>query len=88
MATLDVQGLSCSYGDVKVLENVFLRSGKGECIGIIGPNGSGKSTLLKALSKSIKPVSRIYRAPGPGPEVFLAGRAGAEHGGSVTGYAL
>ncbi len=57
MTTLDVQGLSCSYGDVKVLENVFLRSGKGECIGIIGPNGSGKSTLLKALSKSIKPVS-------------------------------
>ncbi len=54
---LDVQGLSCSYGDVKVLENVFLRSGKGECIGIIGPNGSGKSTLLKALSKTIKPVS-------------------------------
>ena len=36
---------------------MFLRSGKGECIGIIGPNGSGKSTLLKALSKSIKPVS-------------------------------
>jgi iron complex transport system ATP-binding protein len=57
MTMLDVQGLSCSYGDVKVLENIFLRSGKGECIGIIGPNGSGKSTLLKALSKTIRPVS-------------------------------
>ena len=52
-----MSGLSCNYGNVKVLENVFLSTGRGECVGIIGPNGSGKSTLLKALSKIIKPAS-------------------------------
>ena len=55
MATLDVSRLSVGYGNVQVLENVFLSSGPGECVGIIGPNGSGKSTLLKALSKIIRP---------------------------------
>jgi len=57
MATLDVARLAVNYGNVKVLEDVFICSCAGECIGIIGPNGSGKSTLLKALSKTIKPVS-------------------------------
>ena len=57
MTTIDVTGLSCKYGNVSVLEDVFLSSGPGECIGIIGPNGSGKSTLLKALSKIVKPAS-------------------------------
>jgi iron complex transport system ATP-binding protein len=57
MATLDVARLAVNYGNVKVLEDVFISSGAGECIGIIGPNGSGKSTLLKALSKIIRPKS-------------------------------
>jgi iron complex transport system ATP-binding protein len=57
MATLDVARLAVSYGNVKVLEDVFMTSAPGECIGIIGPNGSGKSTLLKAISKIIAPAA-------------------------------
>ena len=57
MATLDVARLAVNYGNVKVLEDVFISSCAGECIGIIGPNGSGKSTLLKALSKIIPPAA-------------------------------
>jgi iron complex transport system ATP-binding protein len=57
MTTLDVARLSINYGNVKVLEDVFITSGAGECIGIIGPNGSGKSTLLKAMSKIIRPAA-------------------------------
>jgi iron complex transport system ATP-binding protein len=57
MATLDVKRLAVNYGNVKVLEDVFISSSAGECIGIIGPNGSGKSTLLKALSKIIRPAA-------------------------------
>jgi iron complex transport system ATP-binding protein len=57
MATLDVARLTVNYGNVRVLEDVFLTSGAGECIGIIGPNGSGKSTLLKALSRIIQPAT-------------------------------
>ncbi|MCX5771729.1 MAG: ATP-binding cassette domain-containing protein, partial [Candidatus Hydrogenedentes bacterium] len=32
------------------LEEVSLRVGRGEFVGIIGPNGAGKTTLLKAVN--------------------------------------
>ncbi len=54
---LDVTDLAYSYGNYRVLENIFFQTSKGECVGIIGPNGSGKSTLLKMLSKVMKPAS-------------------------------
>ncbi|HUL62899.1 MAG TPA: ABC transporter ATP-binding protein, partial [Methanocella sp.] len=65
VARLDVARLAVRYGNVRVLEDVFLEAGAGECVGVIGPNGSGKSTLLKALSKIIRPAAG---------SVVLAGR--------------
>lgn len=47
---LEVQGLSFSYGDVKVLEDVSLWLREGEIVSVIGSNGSGKSTLLNLIS--------------------------------------
>src|SRR6185295_13201813 len=44
---LELEGISKSYGDKKVLENVSLRAERGDRIAILGPNGIGKSTLLK-----------------------------------------
>ena len=39
------------------LEDVNLRVGQGEVVGIIGNNGAGKSTLLKVLSRITEPTS-------------------------------
>jgi branched-chain amino acid transport system ATP-binding protein len=47
---LEVQGLSFSYGDVRVLEDVSLWLREGEIVSVIGSNGSGKSTLLNLIS--------------------------------------
>ena len=46
---LDVNQISFSYGNTKVLDNISLTAGLGDHISVIGESGSGKSTLLKLL---------------------------------------
>ncbi len=55
MVYLDVDGIECRYGSVKILENVSLTVKEGDFVGILGPNGSGKTTLLKSISRTLKP---------------------------------
>ena len=46
---LRVEGLSKSFGVIKVADEVEFELGFGECVGIIGPNGAGKSSLLNLI---------------------------------------
>ncbi len=46
---LIVNGLSKSFGNKKVLDNVSFSVKDKEIVGFIGPNGAGKSTLMKCL---------------------------------------
>lgn len=46
---VEVRGISKSYGDTHVLDNVRFNIAKGSIVGLIGPNGAGKTTTLKAL---------------------------------------
>jgi ABC-type polysaccharide/polyol phosphate transport system ATPase subunit len=39
------------------LQNIDLKIGQGEVVGIIGRNGSGKSTLLRVISRIITPTT-------------------------------
>jgi iron complex transport system ATP-binding protein len=55
MVLLNVDGVECHYGSVKVLEDVSLSVRGGDFVGILGPNGSGKTTLLKSISRTLKP---------------------------------
>ena len=48
---LTVEGLSKSFGDLKLFENVNLEIKRGEHVAIIGDNGTGKTTLLKILNE-------------------------------------
>jgi len=57
MVKLETQGITLTYGDKRVVEDVTLRVMPGEIVGIVGPNGSGKSTIIKALSRIIAPHS-------------------------------
>ena len=52
---MDVEELSYSYREKKVLDSISLSVGKGEILGILGPNGCGKSTLLKNLNRNLSP---------------------------------
>lgn len=52
---IEVKGLSCGYGNKKVLKDVNFVGNSGDIICILGPNGSGKSTLLKSILGLLKP---------------------------------
>ncbi len=47
---IQVEGLSVSYGNKRILSNVFLEVKAGHIYGLIGPNGAGKSTLFNPSS--------------------------------------
>lgn len=51
---LNIQNLSCGYGNAFRLHNINLNLSKGDFIGIIGPNGSGKTTLFNSISGLLK----------------------------------
>ena len=53
MELLNIEHLSCGYGDRPVLNDVNLTVKEGESVLIAGPNGCGKSTLLKAIIGSL-----------------------------------
>jgi len=55
MVSLDVNGVECRYGSIKILENVSLSMKEGDLVGVLGPNGSGKTTLLRSVSRTLKP---------------------------------
>jgi ATPase subunit of ABC transporter with duplicated ATPase domains len=52
---IDVKGLSKSFGDTVLFENVEFRLPPGGIVGVIGPNGAGKTTLFKILLGQEKP---------------------------------
>ena len=53
---LNVENISHSYGDNKVLNNISFKVNPGEKIALIGGNGVGKTTLMKILMEEIKPT--------------------------------
>jgi branched-chain amino acid transport system ATP-binding protein len=48
-AMLEVQGLSCGYGEAVVLTDVSFRLEAGRSLALLGRNGTGKTTLLDTL---------------------------------------
>lgn len=52
---LKLNGVSFSYDDLKVLENIELEIEKGYSYAIVGENGSGKSTLINLVTGLLSP---------------------------------
>lgn len=53
---IEVKGLSKSFGDNLVLDNINETIQKGEKVVVIGPSGSGKSTFLRCLNLLEQPT--------------------------------
>lgn len=52
------------YGDNTVLQEVTLKVGEKDFLGVIGPNGGGKTTLLKVIMGLVQPIRGIARVFG------------------------
>lgn len=47
---LKIEGISVSYDEVRVLEDVTFEVTEGSVVALLGPNGAGKTTTLRAIS--------------------------------------
>ena len=52
---IEISGLSKSYDNKRVVNDINLSIHKGEVVGFLGPNGSGKTTTMRMICGLIKP---------------------------------
>src|SRR3954452_4079729 len=50
MSLLALQGVSLSFGGLRVVSELDLTVGEGEIVSLIGPNGAGKTTLFNLVT--------------------------------------
>lgn len=55
--SVDVQGLSKTFGDFKAVDSVDFQIRKGSIFGFLGANGAGKSTTIRMLLGILTPTS-------------------------------
>lgn len=55
MATIQVNGLTKDYDDVRAVDSVSFTVEAGEVFGFLGPNGAGKTTTIRSLLGLIDP---------------------------------
>src|SRR5262245_62364760 len=69
--SVDVDGVTKTYGDLVAVDDVSVEVAQGEVYGILGPNGAGKTTFMRMLFGLIRP---------DGGEIRLFGRTWAKDG--------
>ncbi|MGW6279970.1 ABC-F family ATP-binding cassette domain-containing protein [Kribbella sp. NPDC055071] len=57
----DVEDVSLSFGQRKMLDHVTFRLGPADRIGLLGPNGAGKTTFLSVLTGKLAPDSGVVK---------------------------
>jgi ABC-2 type transport system ATP-binding protein len=55
VATLKLDNVYKSYGDVQAVNDLSLVVNEGQIFGLLGPNGAGKSTTIRMIMDIIKP---------------------------------
>jgi sulfate-transporting ATPase len=58
---IEVEGVSKSYGDKLLFDDLHFSLPQGGIVGVIGPNGAGKSTLFKLITGKETPDSGTFK---------------------------
>lgn len=61
---VDIDALTVEISGARLVEDVTLRAGAGQFVGLVGPNGSGKSTLLRCVYRALRPTAGAIRLGG------------------------
>jgi len=61
---IEVERLTKYYGEVRGIEDISFKVGKGEIVGFLGPNGSGKTTTMRILTCYMPATSGKARLAG------------------------
>ena len=61
---LEISKLTVDYGSINALQDVSLRIGSGQMVGILGANGAGKTSLLRTISGLARPSSGTLQLDG------------------------
>ena len=64
VASIEVDGLRRSYGEVEAVCGLSFRVEPGSIFGLLGPNGAGKTTTLRVLATLIAPSAGSARVAG------------------------
>lgn len=67
---VSLEGVSKSFGDHVVVDNISLEVQTGQIFGLIGPSGCGKTTLVKMLVGLVRPTSGTATVRGVEPARF------------------
>ena len=66
MNTIEVENISKSFGQQKVLDHLSFDVKPGEIFGLLGPNGAGKTTTVRIILDIFKPDSGSVKVFGSG----------------------
>ncbi|WP_185955183.1 ATP-binding cassette domain-containing protein [Solitalea koreensis] len=75
MNTLEIDSVNLSFGERRILSDIYIKIETGTITGLMGRNGSGKSCLLKIILGTLKPyyssirinsvvLQKLYQHPG------------------------
>ncbi|HZS15713.1 MAG TPA: ABC transporter ATP-binding protein [Candidatus Dormibacteraeota bacterium] len=74
---VEVEAAVKSFGALRVLDGVSLRTRRGEIYGLLGPNGSGKTTLIRSLLGMVRlDGGRVSILGQPMPDLGVLSRVG------------
>lgn len=68
--SIEVKGISKSFGEQKVLDNLSFEADKSQILGFLGPNGAGKTTTMRIITGSLMPDEG---------EVYVSGLNNKDH---------
>ena len=73
MTGLELENINVWLNGQRILNDVNLSIGKGECVALLGPSGCGKTTTLRTIAGFIHPRSgEKMRIESPLPPDFAA----------------